>query len=255
LVLLTVIFLTPLFYYLPNAVLGAIILVAVANLIDIAAFKHIWAYNKGDVAALIVTFIAVLLLGIEQGILVGAGVALAIFIWRTSRPHMATVGRIGKSEMYRNVLRYDVETWPEVLVIRMDESLYFANTKYLEDTVLAAVADQPEVKHFILQGNAINFIDASALETLESLREELHSAGVEMHLTEIKGPVLDRLRAIGFVDKIGPNRIHFSTNDALIALGYVDPSDIDDINAEEAARRAQKPYPPQKVGEERHLVK
>jgi SulP family sulfate permease len=255
LVLLTVIFLTPLFYYLPNAVLGAIILIAVANLIDIAAFKHIWAYNKGDVAALIVTFIAVLILGIEQGILVGAGVALAIFIWRTSRPHMATVGRIGKSEMYRNVLRYDVETWPEVLVIRMDESLYFANTKYLEDTVLAAVADQPEVKHFILQGNAINFIDASALETLESLREELHSAGVEMHLTEIKGPVLDRLRAIGFVDKIGPNRIHFSTNDALIALGYVDPSDIDDINAEEAARLAQKPYPPQKVGEERYLVK
>ncbi len=244
LILLTVIFLTPLFYYLPNAVLGAIILVAVANLIDIVAFKHIWAYNKGDAAALIITFLAVLLLGIEQGILVGAGVALAIFIWRTSRPHMATVGRIGKSEMYRNVLRYNVETWPEVLIIRMDESLYFANTKYLEDTVLAAVADQPNVKEFILQGNAINFIDASALETLESLREELHGAGVEMHLTEIKGPVLDRLRDIGFVDKIGSDHIHFSTNDALIAIGYVNPAEVDDVHAEEAARLAQKPYPP-----------
>jgi SulP family sulfate permease len=244
LVLLTVLFLTPLFYYLPNAVLAAIILVAVANLFDLPAFKHIWAYNKGDAAALIITFFAVLIMGIETGILIGAGVALAIYIWRTSRPHMATVGRVGKSEIYRNVLRYDVQTWPEVLAIRMDESMYFANTKYLEDTVLAAIADQPEVKHLILIGTAVNFIDASALETLESLREELHGAGVDMHLAAIKGPVLDRLRGIGFVDEIGEDHIHFSTQDAFIALGYVDPHDVDDMPAAEAARLAQKPYPP-----------
>ena len=241
LIALTVIFLTPLFYYLPKAVLAAIILVAVANLIDIPAMKHIWAYNKADAVALIITFIAVLVVGVEKGILIGAGVSLLLFIWRTSRPHTAVVGRIGKSELYRNELRYHVETWPQVLAIRVDQSLYFANTKYLEDTVLSMVADRPDLKEVILIGSAINFIDASALETLESLHNELQSAGVELHLAAIKGPVLDQLRKIGFVEKIGEDHIHFSTHDAMIALGYVDVDEQESIciSPGEAARAAQ----------------
>ncbi len=242
LIALTVLFLTPLFYYLPKAVLAAIILVAVVNLIDVKAFKLIWTYNKADAAALIITFLAVLVMGIEKGILIGAGSAIALFVWRTSKPHMAVVGRIGKSDKYRNVLRYDVQTWPEVLTIRVDESLYFANTKYLEDKVLCMVADHPDVRHLVLLGTAINFIDASALETLESLHEELQSAGVELHLAAIKGPVLDRLRKVGFVDKIGEGHVHFSNHDALISLGFVDPNDRSDIRPGEAARLAQKPY-------------
>ena len=216
LILLTVLFLTPLFYYLPKAVLAAIILIAVVNLIDVAAFKHIWAYNKADAAALIITFFAVLIFGIERGILVGAAAAIISFVWRSSKPHMAVVGRIGKTDKYRNVLRYNVQTWPEVLTIRVDESLFFANTKYLEDIVLGMVADQPDVKYMILLGTAINFIDASALETLESLNDELKSAGVELHLAAMKGPVLDQLRKIGFVDELGPDRVHFSNHDAQI---------------------------------------
>ena len=240
LIALTVIFLTPLFYYLPNAVLAAIILVAVTNLIDLKTAKHIWKYNKADAIALIATFVAVLWLGVEKGIMVGVGASLLLYVWRTSRPHMAVVGRIGKSEIYRNELRYHVQTWPEVLAIRVDESLYFANTKYLEDMVLRLIAERAQVKHLILIGTAINFIDASALETLESLHVELFGAGVQMHLAAIKGPVLDELKAIGFVDSLGAKHIHFSTHDALLALGYVDTDDHDNMRPAEAARAAQK---------------
>jgi SulP family sulfate permease len=102
--------------------------------------------------------------------------------------------------------------------MRIDESLYFANTKFLEDKVLCAIADRPEVKHLVLIGIAVNFIDASALETLESLIDELKDAGVQLHLAEIKGPVMDRLEAIGFVDKIGADHIYLSTHEAMEAL-------------------------------------
>ena len=218
LIALTVIFLTPLFYLLPTAVLAAIILVAVFGLIDVSTFRHVWRYNKADAAALVITFLAVLTVGVETGIGVGVVATILLFLWRTSRPHVAIVGRVGNSETYRNVLRHRVKTCPHVVAIRVDESLYFANTKFLEDTVLSTIADQPEVKHLVLIGIAVNFIDASALETLEALAQELRNAGVEFHLAEIKGPVMDRLKAIGFVEKIGADHIHLSTHDAMTAL-------------------------------------
>lgn len=221
LIAITVIFLTPLFYFLPNAMLAAIILVAVANLLDLKAMRHIWAYNKGDAAALLMTFVAVLAVGIEMGILIGVGVALVFFIWRSSRPHVAVVGRLDDSEIYRNVLRHDVETWPNVIIMRIDESLYFANAKFLEDTVLGLIADRPAVDHFVLVGTAVNAIDASALETLASLLHELKDAGVQLHLAAIKGPVMDRLQAIGFVDEVGAEHIHLTTHDAIKAIGCV----------------------------------
>ena len=219
LIAFTVIFLTPLFYFLPNAVLAAIIIVAVAGLIDVKTLKHVWRYNKADAVSLLVTFLAVLAVGVETGILVGVVAALGLFIWRSSRPHMAIVGRVGDSETYRNILRHQVKTCPHVVAIRVDESLYFANTKYLEDTILQIIADRPEVKHLVLIGIAINFIDASALETLESLIKELRDAGVELHLADIKGPVMDRLKAVGFGNYLGADHIYLSTHDAMKALG------------------------------------
>lgn len=221
LIALTVIFLTPLFYYLPQAVLAAIIIVAVLGLIDVMTLKHVWHYNKADAASLIVTFLAVLALGVEAGIGVGVVVTVLLFLWRTSRPHVAVVGRLGQSETYRNILRYPVKTCPHVVAMRVDESLYFANTKFLEDTILRLVAERPEVKHLVLIGIAVNFIDASALETLEALVEELRNAGVEFHLADIKGPVMDRLKTVGFVDKIGLDHIHLSTHDAMKTLNCV----------------------------------
>jgi SulP family sulfate permease len=216
-----VLFLTPLFYFLPTAILAAIIIVAVVGLVDLTTLKHVWRYNKADAASMLATFVTVLAIGIETGILVGVALAILLFIWRSSRPHMAVVGRVGQSETYRNVLRHPVKTCPHVVAIRVDESLYFANTKYLEDTVLQLVADRPEVKHLLLIGIAINFIDASALETLEMLIQELRDAGVQFHLADIKGPVMDRLKEIGFVDYVGAENIYLSTHDAMRALECV----------------------------------
>jgi len=121
--------------------------------------------------------------------------------------------------VYRNILRYDVRTWPHVVAVRVDESLYFANTRYLESALLRIVAERPEVKHLVLIGSAINFIDSSALHTLESLIQELRDAGVELHLAEIKGPVMDGLKRAHFVEKIGPGRIHLTTHEAMQRLG------------------------------------
>lgn len=216
---LTVIFLTPLFYFLPNALLAAIIMVAVFGLIDIKTLRHVWKYNKGDAAAMIFTFFAVLIIGIEKGILVGVAVAMLMFIWRTSRPHVAVVGRLNNSEIYRNIERHPVKTCSKAIAIRIDESLYFANAKYLEDTVLDAIADNPNIEHFVLIGTAVNFIDASALETLESLHRDLTDAGVTFHLAAIKGPVMDRLISIGFIKHFGEEQIHLTTHDAMRAIG------------------------------------
>jgi sulfate permease, SulP family len=221
LIALTVLLLTPLFYYLPQAALAAIVVVAVAGLVDMRAFGRIWRYTRGDAASLAITFVAVLGWGVEAGILVGVIAAMLVYIWRTSRPHVAIVGRLGESETYRNVLRHQVQCWPHVVAVRIDESLYFANAKFLEDTVTSIVAERPEVEHFVLICTAVNFVDASALETLESLQRELEEAGVTLHLAAVKGPVLDRLARSGFLERVGRANIHETTHEAMAAIGVV----------------------------------
>lgn len=219
LIALTVIFLTPLFYFLPNAVLAAIVLVAVAGLVDIATLRHVWRYNKADAASLLITFGAVLALGIENGILAGVATALLLHIWRTSKPHVAVVGRLPHSEIYRNVLRHQVETCPHVVAVRVDESLYFANTKFLEDTIWQLVYGSADVAAVVLIGTAVNHIDASALETLETLNHDLRDAGVTLYFAAVKGPVMDKLRDIGFVQQLGEDRFFMTTHDAMLTLG------------------------------------
>lgn len=215
LIALTVVLLTPLLYFLPKATLAAIIVVAVASLIDFKTFKESWAYNKADAVSLVATFVAVLTLGVEIGIVVGAAISIALYLWRTSRPHMAVVGRVGETEHFRNVLRHEVITHPQMLMVRVDESLYFANTAYLEDELLAQVADRPEIEHLVLIMNAVNFIDASALETLETLAHQLRDSGVTLHMTEVKGPVMDRLNLVHFPHHLGDGNIYLSTHDAV----------------------------------------
>lgn len=216
-----VIWFTPLFYYLPQAVLAATVIVAVLSLFKPGEVRHIWRMNRIDAFTWGVTFAAVLIFGIEIGILAGVAFAILLFLWRTSRPHIAVVGRVGQSEHFRNILRHQVQTCPHVVAVRVDESLYFANTRYLEDALLRIVAERPEVRHLVLIGSAVNFIDASALETLESLLRELRAAGVEFYLSEIKGPVMDQLKRAGFVEHLGENRIFLSTHQAMQALECV----------------------------------
>jgi sulfate permease, SulP family len=214
LVALTVVFLTPLFFYLPNAVLAAIILVAVAALFDLQSIRHAWRFSKTEAATLFITFAAVLLIGIENGILVGAVVAIALHLFKTSRPHMAVLGRIPNTEHFRNVERHNVETLPNAVFLRVDESLYFPNAAYLEQQVLNAVADNPDINHFVLVCSAVNDIDLSALEVLETLKAELQSSGVTLHCAEVKGPVMDKLAGDNFMPENEPGRIFLSTNQA-----------------------------------------
>lgn len=221
LIALAVVLFTPLLYFLPKATLAAIIVVAVANLIDIKTLRESWGYNRADAFSLIATFFAVLTLGIELGILAGAALSIALYLWRTSRPHMAIVGRVGDSEHFRNIERHEVRTDPHVLAIRVDESLYFANTAYLEDEVLARVADHPEIDHLVLIMSAVNFIDASALETLEMLNERLRDAGVSLHMSEIKGPVMDGLEKSHLLGEM-TGQVYLSHHDAICALAPKD---------------------------------
>jgi SulP family sulfate permease len=224
LIAVSVLFLMPLFHHLPQAVLGAVIILAVAGLIDFATPRRLWRYNKADAAALILTFVTVLALGIEKGILIGAASAIILHLWRTSRPHMAVVGRVANTEHFRNVLRHETQTLPHVLMLRIDESLYFANATHVEDFVLCAAAERPQLRHLVLICSAINFIDASALETLTSLVTRLHDAGIQLYLTEVKGPVMDRLARTEFLEQLGHERVFLSTQAAYEKLGSASPS-------------------------------
>lgn len=221
LVTISVLFLTPLFYYIPKATLAAIILVAVSGLVDIKTFRRVWAYSRRDAYALIVTFFAVLLIGIEQGILVGAAASLILFIYRTSNPHVAIVGQLDESQIYRNVLRHPVKTWPEVALVRVDASLYFANSKLLEQTIQKLVLEQCDLKAVVLIGTAVNDIDFTALEMLETIAEELAQLDIELHLAAIKGPVMDKLKLTKLTEKLGADKFHLTTHEAMAALKFV----------------------------------
>ncbi|MFN3232086.1 MAG: SulP family inorganic anion transporter [Alphaproteobacteria bacterium] len=218
LVAASVVLFAPMFHFLPRTVLAAIILVAVSTLVDFKSPLRAWKYNKADGLAQWMTIIVVLLGGIEAGILTGIGLSLALYLWRTSRPHFAIVGQVGHSEQYRNVKRHKVRIDPEILLFRIDENLYFANAGYLEDHLIKEVAENPDVSAVVLICSAVNLIDASALETLADLRENLKHAGVTLHLAEVKGPVKDRLTRSTFVEELAPGEIFSSTHDAVKKL-------------------------------------
>ncbi|AOF84030.1 sulfate permease family protein [Hydrogenophaga sp. RAC07] len=196
-------FLTPALYYLPQATLAATIVVAVLSLVDFGIFRKTWAYSKADFVAVLATLLVTLLQGVELGLVVGVAVSLALYLHRTSRPHIAEVGRVPGTEHFRNVLRHAVAVSPQVLGLRVDESLYFANSRALEDRINDAVASRPALQHVVLQCSAINDIDASALESLETINHRLRDAGVRLHLSEVKGPVMDRLKDTHFLHDLG----------------------------------------------------
>jgi SulP family sulfate permease len=199
---LAALFLTPALYYLPQATLSATIVVAVLSLVDLSVFKRTWRYSKADFAAVMATLTATLALGVEVGLVTGVGVSLALYLYRTSRPHIAVVGLVPGTEYFRNVERHTVQVRPDVLSLRVDESLYFANARALEDRVNNEVATRPALRHVILQCSAINSIDASALESLEAIEHRLQTAGVALHLSEVKGPVMDKLQGTAFLQHL-----------------------------------------------------
>lgn len=217
LVLLVVLFLTPLFYYLPLAVLSSIVIIAVTKLFDMKGLIDVWRYNKGDAISMLVTFFVVLFMGVELGILVGVVLSILFFLLHTSQPHTAVLGRVEGKDHYRNILRYKTEKADELLVLRIDESLFFVNSNYIENLISEKVAGHPKIRHLVLVCSGINFIDTSALETLEHLSETLNEAGILIHLAEVKGPVMDKLSQTTFIKKL-KGRVFMSTEEAFTAL-------------------------------------
>ncbi|ROT99704.1 sulfate permease [Marinobacter sp. R17] len=210
---LVTVFFTDLFHYLPKATLAAIIIVAVTTLVDFRAIADTWRYSRQDGLALLTTLLLTLLAGVIPGILAGVALSLMLYLYRTSRPHVAVVGRIPGTEHFRNQQRYAVETHPLIVILRVDETLYFANARYLDDCVSELVSQRPEATDFVLMCTGINTIDASALETLEAINTRLQSAGIQLHLSEVKGPVMDRLRRTRFLQNLS-GEVFLSTFDA-----------------------------------------
>jgi SulP family sulfate permease len=209
--------LTPFLAILPKATLAATIVLAVLTLVDFSILRKAWTYSKADFTAVAVTLGGTLLLGVETGIAMGVGASILLFLYGSSRPHAAVVGQVPGTEHYRNVKRHKVETLPGVLSIRIDESLYFANARYLEDYVAAQAAQVPGLTDVVLMCSAVNVIDMSALESLEAIQHRLSDMGVRLHLSEVKGPVMDKLAGTAFYAHLD-GRVHLSQHQATEAI-------------------------------------
>ena len=199
---LTSLLLTPVLFYLPHVTLAATIIIAVLSLVDFKIFTHTWHFARSDFYAAAATLLGTLGFGVEAGLIVGVLLSIGLHLYKTSEPHIAEVGLVPGTEHFRNVTRHHVMTSPIVLCLRIDESLYFANARNIEDRLNAEVAGRTELQHVVLQCSAVNDIDASALESLENIEKRLRDAGIKLHLSEVKGPVMDRLTKTQFLKNL-----------------------------------------------------
>ncbi len=196
---------TGIFKDLPLAVLAATIIVSIWKLVDFKPFIETWKYSKADGIAMWVTFFGVLCLDISTGLMIGVASTFILLLWRISRPHIAVIGQIEGTEHFRNVSRHQVITSPVVVSIRVDESLSFLNAGTLKEFIISEISQHRELQHVIINCSSISSIDLSALETLEEINDELRNLGICLHLSEVKGPVMDRLKRSGLVDSLGGN--------------------------------------------------
>jgi sulfate permease, SulP family len=237
LVILTLLAFTSLFHYLPNAVLAAIVMVAVYGLINVAEARHLFRLKPVDGWTLVLTFAATLFIGIEQGILIGAAFSLLVFIWRSAYPHVATLGWLPQERVFRNVNRYpEVERVPGVTILRVDASLYFANMAFLENLLRNAVVERQELRTIILDFSGVNDMDAVAVETLEHLMHELELQGVRIHIAAMKGPVRDITARAQWPARFAGQVDHFSVEQALESIGAWRAGQRDAIHESTEAR-------------------
>lgn len=220
---LTTLTLTPLLTHLPRATLAATIIVAVMSLIDTRLIRRTWRYAHSEFTAMLATIALTLILGVETGILTGVGLSLALHLYRTSQPHSAVIGRVPGTEHFRNVERYQVETDDQLLMVRVDESLYFANARPLEERLLSLAATRNGLRHVVLACQAVNDIDTSALETLETINRRLGEDGIQLHLAEVKGPVKDRLHETDLLTQL-TGQVFLSTYEAWLHLHHNGPA-------------------------------
>ncbi|MFW6074272.1 MAG: SulP family inorganic anion transporter [Chloroflexota bacterium] len=228
LIIITLLLFTDLFYYLPNAVLAAIVIVAVAGLVDIKEPVRLFRIKRPDAATLALTFVATLTLGIEPGILIGVGFSLLVFIWRTAHPHTAEMGYLPDLGVFRNIKRYpEAQTFPEAVILRIDESLYFANSSFLVDRIREALFNRPDVRWVVLDFWSVNDMDAVAIETLESLMAQYRASGVRFIFAGVKGPLRDLMQRAGWDRRDIDADIHYlSVHHALQSIGLLENESI-----------------------------
>ena len=215
--------LTHWFTYLPQTVLSATIIVAVVGLIDTHTLKEAWQYDKADAIALLLTFTGVILLGVEEGIVIGVVMSLAVLVWRSSHPHMALVGRVPRTEHFRNIERHQVEIFPGLIALRIDESLYFANSQLIAEKIDALINEHPKTTCVLLILSAVNQLDTTALIMLTELEKTLAVRNITLQFAEIKGPVQDRLRQTELGERM-QNKIFLSTHQAFLDYLKKNPS-------------------------------
>ncbi|MGB5312299.1 MAG: solute carrier family 26 protein [Polyangiales bacterium] len=220
-VIMTLLFLTQAFFYLPKAALSAIIVAAVAGLIDIQGAREVYHVKRADFYLLVLTFFATLSLGIQWGILVGVGASVLLFLVRTTRPHFAVLGRVPESQTYLNVARHPhAETLEGIILVRIDAQFYFGNVSFLKETVRRLVDEsEAPVRYFVLEAAGVNDLDSAAAATLSELDEELAARNIKLVLTRTKGPVRDVLHRTGLLDKMArEGRLYLSTHRAMEVL-------------------------------------
>lgn len=179
---------------LPMPVLAATIIVAVLGMLELGILRTAWTYDRGDALAWVATCAGVLALGVEAGVIVGVALSMGTLIWRASRPHIAVLGRIAGTEHFRNIERYPAETRPELLMLRIDANLFFGNVDAVNERIECELATHPSARQLVLVMTAVSSIDTTALMALAELNENLRRRGIGLHLAEVKGPVMDRLR-------------------------------------------------------------
>ncbi len=214
---LTLLFLTPLFYFLPKAILASVIMIAVVGLIDFKEAKHLWKTDKVDFTMLAATFLATLVLGIEEGISLGVILSLVLVIYRSAYPHIAELGNLPGTNFYRNLKRFDsLEKTEGVLIVRFDAQLYFANLNFFKDKINKMIDDREDDIHLlVLDFAAVSQIDSSALHMLHQFHKEMHDRGISIKITSIRGPVRDKFESDELFDLYGRDNFYLQISEAI----------------------------------------
>ena len=215
-ILLTLMFFTSYFYYLPKGALAGIVIVAVMGLIDVKEARHLFRVKRVDGWTMIATFLTTLVLGGEKGLAVGVIFSLLTFLWRSAHPHAAELGYLEKQRMFRNIKRFpEARTYPEILILRVDASLYFANMSFLEDLLRKTMEEKKALRWVIMDLSGVNDMDGVAIDTLERIMEVYRSRNIEFLFAAMKGPVRDLVSRAGWDKKYG-NQFKFNTLQAAL---------------------------------------
>jgi sulfate permease, SulP family len=219
---LTLLFFTSFFYYLPHTVLAAIVIVAVAGLIDVKGIKHLFHLKRIDGYTMILTLMITLIFGSEKGIIIGVAFSLLVFIWRSSHPHAAELGYLEKENVFRNLKRFpEGKTYPEALILRVDASLYFANMAFLEDFLRKRIVEKPKVRWIIMDLSGVNDMDAMAIDTLSEMMDNYRDQGIQFIWASMKGPVRDLVDRAGWEKRYGKQMEYLSIHHALKGIGLL----------------------------------